>query len=510
MDDSFKIIVKTLAGLEEVLVDEMKELQIANIEPARRAVFCTGNIETIYKLNMYCRTALKVLKPIYEFKADTADKVYHAVRAIEWEDYLDVNQSLAIDSVIFSEKFSHSKFVAYRVKDAIADYFTKKYDKRPSVSLTNPDLRINIHIADDNCTLSLDSSGESLHKRGWREASTEAPINEVLAAGILLISGWKGQSDFYDPMCGSGTFLVEAAMIAKGIAPGLYRDHFAFEKWKDFDQELFNTLYEDESMEKDFEFKIYGSDVSAPALSIAEKNIKSAGLSKCIELNNIPFQRLEPNENKGYMVLNPPYGERLKMDDLTTLYETIGERLKHNFQGYNTWIISHKQECFHAVGLRPSQKINLFNGALECQLRQYETYDGKMKEEKKSRAEQEEEAQRMERYGIKDSEETKNEGDSDRASGSFKNNDGKRSPMKQRDGDRKNSFSSRDRDDNRGDRKFESKPPRKSDAPKRSFTTGTAPSRFSKPSQTGKVKRPGKAEEDNTTRNDGKPKRPRI
>ncbi len=385
MEASFKIIVKTLAGLEEVLATEMRELGVADVEPGRRAVFCTGDLETIYKLNFHCRTALKVLRPVHEFTADTIDKVYHAVRSLDWEEYMDLNQTFAVDAVTFSEKFHHSKFVALRVKDAIADFFNKKYDKRPSVSVSNPHLRVNLHIADEQCTLSLDSSGESLHKRGWREAQTEAPINEVLAAGILLMAGWKGQSDFYDPMCGSGTFLVEAAMIAKGIAPGLYRQGFAFERWKDFDADKFEEIFHDESLEKEFEHNIYGSDISEMALKIAEKNIKQAGFAKEIRLKNIPFQDLEATERKGFMVMNPPYGDRLKVSQLTDFYGQIGERLKHRFTGYNAWIISHKKECFHAIGLKPSDKVDLFNGSLRCQLHHYETYEGSKKAPREER-----------------------------------------------------------------------------------------------------------------------------
>lgn len=380
MKDSFKIIVKTLAGLEDVLANELHEMGLQGIELGRRAVICQGNLEDLYRINMQCRTALKVLKPIDEFTAQNADEVYEAVKSLDWEEYLDLNQSFLIDSVVFSSNFSHSKFVAYKVKDAIADFFMAKYDKRPSVGLSNPDIRINIHIAEDQCTLSLDSSGESLHKRGWRSGQTEAPINEVLAAGILLMAGWKGQCDFYDPMCGSGTFLVEALMIAKNIAPGLYRDSFAFEKWKDFDQDLLDSIYNDDSSEKEFEFNIYGSDIHPQAVKIAEENIKSAGFSKYITLTNEPFANVEPLGEKGIIVMNPPYGERLQMPGLNYLYETIGERLKHHFPGFNAWIISHKEECFNNIGLRPSQRINLLNGSLECQLRQYEMFDGSKKE----------------------------------------------------------------------------------------------------------------------------------
>lgn len=380
MKESFKIIVKTLAGLENVLANELQELGLQHIEIGRRAVICEGDLEYLYRINMQCRTALKVLKPIHEFTASNADQVYEAVRSLNWEDYFDLNQSFLIDSVVFSPNFSHSKFVAYKVKDAIADFFMAKYNKRPNVGLANPDIRINIHISDDKCTLSLDSSGESLHKRGWRKAQTEAPINEVLAAGILLMAGWKGQCDFYDLMCGSGTFLVEALMIAKNIAPGLYRDSFAFEKWKDFDGDLLDSIYNDDSNEKEFEFNIYGSDISPLATKIAEENIKSAGFSKDIILTNEPFAEVEPKDKKGMLVMNPPYGDRLQLPGLNFLYESIGERLKHNFIGFDAWIISHKEECFNHIGLRPSKKVNLLNGALDCQLRHYQIFDGSKKD----------------------------------------------------------------------------------------------------------------------------------
>lgn len=380
MKESFKIIVKTLAGLENVLANELSELGLQNVEVGRRAVHCTGNLESLYRINMQCRTALKVLKPIHEFEAQNADEVYEAVKSLDWENFLALDKSFLIDSVVFSTNFSHSKFVAYKVKDAIADYFMAKYDKRPSVGLSNPDLRINIHIAEDQCTLSLDSSGESLHKRGWRSGQTDAPINEVLAAGILLMAGWKGQCDFYDPMCGSGTFLVEALMIAKNIAPGLYRDSFAFEKWKDFDQDLLDSIYNDDSTEREFAYNIYGSDIHPPAVKIAEENIKSAGFSKYITLTNESFANVEPLGEKGMLVTNPPYGDRLQMPGLNFLYETIGERLKHHFVGFDAWIISHKEECFNNIGLRPSQRINLLNGSLECQLRQYEMFGGTKKD----------------------------------------------------------------------------------------------------------------------------------
>jgi putative N6-adenine-specific DNA methylase len=274
--------------------------------------------------------------------------------------------------------------VAYRVKDAIADYFMQKTGKRPSVDVKDPDLLINFHIAHDKCTLSFDSSGESLHKRGYRVAQTEAPLNEVLAAGMILKTGWRGDSDFIDPMCGSGTLLIEAAMIAMNVPPGIYRQNFAFEKWKNFNRDLFETIYNDDSGEREFKYKIYGSDILREAIDIAAKNVKSAGVEKYIELKVMPFESYtEAPAEKGILVTNPPYGERIKPEDLSGLYEKIGERLKHVFMGYSAWILSYKKECFDKIGLKPSKKIQLVNGSLQCEFRRYDIFAGKRNERKK-------------------------------------------------------------------------------------------------------------------------------
>ncbi len=302
----------------------------------------------------------------------------YLVKKFKWSDYLNEKNTFAIDAVVFSSVFTHSKFVAYRVKDAIADYFTEKTGKRPSVSVSNPDILINIHIAETQCTVSFDSSGESLHKRGYRKSQTEAPLNEVLAAGMILKTKWRGETDFIDPMCGSGTLLIEAAMIAMNIPPGIYRDSFAFEKWVDFDPELFDTIYNDDSGEREFHHRIYGSDISAKAMAIASENVKSAGVAKYIELKTMPFQQYtKAPAEKGILVTNPPYGERIKPDDLFGLYEMIGERLKHVFMGYDAWVLSYKKECFNKLGLRHSLRIPLYNGSLECEFRKYELFAGK-------------------------------------------------------------------------------------------------------------------------------------
>lgn len=377
----YPMIAKTMAGLEEVLATELTALGANDIEIGRRMVSFTGSKALMYKANVCCRTALRILKPIHTFKARTADEIYKEVKKLSWFDYLSPESTFAIDAVTFSDYFTHSKFVAYRTKDAIADYFTQRTGERPSVDTRNPDLLINIHIAQDKCTLSFDSSGDSLHKRGYRVGQTEAPLNEVLAAGMLLLAGWRGDSDFVDPMCGSGTLLIEAALIARNIPPGIYRKGFAFEKWKDFDSGLFEEIYNDDSGECEFNHTIYGSDIDPEAIEIAVANVKSAGLAGCIDLKTLPMQQYEsaPAE-EGILVTNPPYGERLNPSDLFGLYEMIGERLKHVFTGYNAWILSYKKECFDKIGLKPSKKIKLINGSLPCEFRRYDIFAGKRKE----------------------------------------------------------------------------------------------------------------------------------
>lgn len=379
--EQFPLIAKTMAELEDVLAEELTALGANDIEIGTRSVSFTGDNALMYKANLHCRTALRILKPIHSFKAENADEVYEAVKQIDWEKYLSLDKTFSIDAVVFSHIFYHSKFVAYRVKDAIADFFQEKYGKRPSVSVTNPDLVFNIHISHNKCTLSLDSSGESLHKRGYRIAQTEAPLSEVLAAGMILKSGWRGESTFIDPMCGSGTILIEAAMIALGIPPGIHRQHFAFENWADFDQDLFSDIYNDDSSSREFKHRIIGSDISPKAIEIAEKNIKNAGLKKHIDLETKSFQQYtETPSEKGVLMTNPPYGERLKVEDLDALYAMIGERLKHVFMGYNAYILSYRKECFDSIGLKPSNRFFLFNGALECEMREYEIFSGKRNE----------------------------------------------------------------------------------------------------------------------------------
>ena len=377
---SFEMIAKTFQGLEEVLAKELTALGANDIQIGRRMVSFSGDKEMMYRANFCLRTAIRILRPIKHFTAQDADEVYEQIKAIHWEDYLDTSKSFAVDAVVFSEEFRHSKFVSYRVKDAIVDYFREKTGKRPSVRINKPDVLLNIHIAQTDCTLSLDSSGESLHRRGYRQEAVEAPLNEVLAAGMILMTGWHGECDLIDPMCGSGTIPIEAALIARNIAPGVFRKEFAFEKWVDFDRDLFDAIYNDDSQEREFEHKIYGYDNSPKAHEIAMHNVKAAGVSKDIILKLQPFQQFEQPKEKSIIITNPPYGERISTNDLLGLYEMIGERLKHAFTGNSAWILSYRDECFDKIGLKATQRIPLFNGALECEFRQYEIFDGKYRD----------------------------------------------------------------------------------------------------------------------------------
>ncbi len=380
MEQTFELIAKTFMGLEPVLAKELTQLGANDVQIGRRMVSFTGDKAMMYRANLQLHTAIRILKPIKHFKARSADDVYEEVKKIDWSNYIGEDKTFAVDSVVFSDEFRHSKFVSYKVKDAIVDQFRERTGKRPNISVANPDIRLNMHIAEDKCTLSLDSSGESLHRRGYRQESVEAPLNEVLAAGMILMTGWKGDTDFYDPMCGSGTLLIEAALIARNMAPGLFRKEFAFEKWPDFDAELFDDIYNDDSEEREFTHHIYGYDVDVKAVNTARLNVKAAGLTKDITVEEADFKDFQQPKNKAIMVTNPPYGERISTPDLLGTYKMIGERLKHQFQGNDAWVLSYREECFDQIGLKPSIKIPLYNGSLECEFRKYQMFDGKLRD----------------------------------------------------------------------------------------------------------------------------------
>lgn len=386
------MLAKTFKGLEQVLAEELTGLGANDIQIERRAVSFKGDQSLLYRANLCLRTASRVLVEIYKTErrkpASNRDRsqkpeewLYEEVKKINWDRYMSEDTTFAIDATVYSETFRNSRFVTYRVKDAIADWWVEKRGKRPNVKVTDPDLYINVHIAEETLTVCLDSSGESLHKRGYRVATTEAPINEVLAAGMLLIAGWRGQSDFYDPMCGSGTIPIEAALIARNIAPGIFRKSFGFEKWPDFDAELWSDIYNDDSQEREFNHKIYGSDASYYAIQQATKNVKSAGVSRDVELRQIRMEDLKPSaigaQHPALVMLNPPYGERLASNrDMEELYGKIGSALKHQFTGATAWIISSNAEAMKCIGLKPAKKIRLLNGELDCQFNKYELFAG--------------------------------------------------------------------------------------------------------------------------------------
>lgn len=377
---NFTIIAKTFHGLESILAEELIAIGAKKVEPINRAVSFEGNLKLLYKTNYLCYTAVRVLKPIASFKAVNEDELYDQLLKIEWWNYMDVDQTLAINAVVNNSVINHSKFAALKSKDAVVDAFRNKYGRRPDVDVNNPDLRINIHIYKENCSVSLDSSGSSLHKRGYRTEVDKAPLNEVLAAGLIKLCGWNGKTDFLDPMCGSGTLLIEAAMQAYGIPAGYYRDDFGFKHWNDFDTALWDEVCSEAlNNQKDFEGEILGIDRSNKAISIAKQNIRSAKLHKDIELRNTSFEELSTPFKNGTIITNPPYGDRLDEDDIIGLYKMIGDQLKQKYAGFKAWVLSGNLSALKFVGLRPSKKIIVFNGPIECRFAKFEVYEGSKK-----------------------------------------------------------------------------------------------------------------------------------
>lgn len=378
------MVAKTLFGLEELLAQELRQLGASAIEIGTRNVSFVGDIGFMYKANLCCRTAIKILKPITAFNIFTEDDLYRHVYGMPWENYMNVTGSLAVNATVFSDVFTHSQYIAQKTKDAIVDRFRDREGERPDVDLDHPTLRINIHIDRNICTVSLDSSGESLHKRGYKTESTLAPINEVLAAGLVMLSGWNGQCDFLDPMCGSGTILTEAAMIACNIPPNLNRDEFGFETWPDFDDELYEKI-ETAALKKvrDFPHKITGFDIDPTVIRKAKLNIKNANLTDFIEVKTQDFFQSEKTTDKPlYIVFNPPYDERISVNDIEKFYSSIGNTLKRGYPGTQAWMITSNLEALKFVGLRPSRKIKLFNGKLESKFVRYEMYEGSRKASK--------------------------------------------------------------------------------------------------------------------------------
>lgn len=375
--ENFKMIAKTFYGFEEILAKELQTLGAQDVEQGIRMVSFKGDKGFMYKVNLSLRTALKILKPIYFFKATNEQALYKGISGVNWSKYMNANQTFVIDTTVHSEYFNHSEFVSQKCKDAIVDQFRERTGSRPSIDKAYPDLRINIHIDKDQVSVALDTSGNALNQRGYRTATNIAPINEVLAAGILLLSGWEGQGHFLDPMCGSGTFLAEAAMIACNIPANINRKEFAFEKWNDWDNELFDQIMS--SLLKkvtEFNYTIKGYDKAPSAIVKAKANIKNANLEEYISIEELNFFDSEKeSEGKLHMVFNPPYDERLDIH-MEEFYKNIGDTLKKNYPGTNAWFITANLEALKFVGLKPSRKIKLFNGSLEARLVKYEMYEG--------------------------------------------------------------------------------------------------------------------------------------
>lgn len=375
--ENFKMVAKTFFGFEELLAKELTQLGAQQVELGTRMVSFVGDKGFMYKANLALRTAIKILKPIQTFKAYNDKSLYDGMMKIDWSDYMNEHQTFVFETTLHSEHFNHSQFVALKSKDAVVDQFRERTGKRPSIDKDFPDVRFHIHIDRDVCTVSLDTSGESLHRRGYKSATNIAPINEVLAAGMLLLSGWDGQSHFLDPMCGSGTILAEAAMIACNIPANINRKEFAFEKWSDWDSELFDKVLESLLKKtREFHYTITGYDKAPSAVAKAKDNIKNANLDEYVTVKQANFFETEKTtEGPLHLVFNPPYGERLDID-MERFYREIGDTLKQSYPNTNAWFITANLEALKFVGLRPSRKIKLFNGKLEARFVKYEMYAG--------------------------------------------------------------------------------------------------------------------------------------
>jgi len=381
--NTFDITAKTILGLEELLAEEIRNAGGSQTEVIHRGVKFKGSKEVLYACNYTCRTALRFLKPQWEFSASSDTELYNRCLKLPWDMLMGLENTFAIDGAVFNSGITHSMYAALKTKDAIADFFRNKYGRRPSVNTDNPDIRFNVHINRNHCTISLDSSGSSLHLRGYKVSPGNAPLSEVLASGLIMLSGWDGETTFVDPMCGSGTLLTEAAMITCKVPAGYFRKSFGFEGWKDFDPALWRSVKEKADGKRcDATARIIGGDKSSLAMRSTRKNVSSTGLDKFISLHPTAFEKLERPEGPVHILLNPPYGERIKTDDIIALYKQIGDTLKQNYQDAEAWIISGDMKAVKFVGLRPSKKIRIFNGPIECRFMKYELYAGSKKAKK--------------------------------------------------------------------------------------------------------------------------------
>lgn len=377
--ENLQIQIKTFFGLEPILTEEIKKLGGRNVEIKNRAVNCVGDLGFLYKINYSARTAVKILVPILEFKAFNEQKFYEKIYRTNWSTFMSIGQTFAIDATVHSEKFTHSQFMALKMKDAIVDYFKDKFGKRPSVDAKNPDIKFHLHIDRDFVTISLDSSGEPLFKRGYRREQGQAPLNEVLASGMLQIAGWDGKGNFLDPMCGSGTLLIEAAMIAMDLPAQTFRKRFAFQNWKNYDEDLFKKIKEFRlNRVKEFTGKIVGYDIDLKMLAYSRINIEAAEMEDLIEVRKQNFFDSKKDLFPLLMVFNPPYDERIAINQ-EDFYKKIGDTFKQSYPNTLAWLISSDLEAVKKIGLRPSRKVKLFNGKLETRFLQYEMYEGTKK-----------------------------------------------------------------------------------------------------------------------------------
>ncbi len=385
---SFKMVATTQQYLEPILVNELLNIGAENVEKHNRAVSFTGDLSTLYRANLCCRTALRVLVPFTSFTVRNERDLYEEIRRLDWEKHLDVDGTLAIHTSLSTDLFNHSQYISQKVKDAIVDRYRDKFGRRPSVDTVNPHLSIAIHIVRNEVNVSFDSSSESLHRRGYRTEQTLAPINEVTAAGMIMLTGWDGKGAFVDPMCGSGTILIEAALYAKNIAPGLFKKHFGFMHWKNFDKTLWQAIVEEaKAAIKETDTIFIGSDKTFKAIEIARANATRAGLDEDVRLSNKRFEEVKPPQGvTGLVVMNPPYGERLPIEEIGPFYKQIGDKLKQDFDGYTAWIISSNVAALKKVGLAASQRLTLFNGPLECKYYKFELYKGSKREPKITQA----------------------------------------------------------------------------------------------------------------------------
>jgi putative N6-adenine-specific DNA methylase len=375
-----KLVGKTLFGLEEVLANELVSLGAERVKAGNRAVVFEGSKELLYKVNYHSRVALSFLVPVTEYTIGKPSDLYDGAVKVPWDNYLDPSNTFAISSVVTSKHFTHTGYPALVVKDAIADYFSRRTSKRPNVDPRSPDLQVNLHISHDRVTISLDSTVMPLYKRGYREEQGIAPLNEVLAAGIIMLSGWKANTPLTDGMCGSGTIVAEAGLMACNIAPGYFRRHFGFMKWKDYDENLFRSIKSDaEKKVRKSPVPIFGSDISAEAVRITCANITGCGLNDTITINEADFLTSEPLAGGGVLIMNPPYGQRIGLNDQGAFYREIGSRLKHHYNGYKAWILSGDRDCLQAIGLKSFKKFDLYNGNIECRLQGYDLYQGTKK-----------------------------------------------------------------------------------------------------------------------------------